>query len=113
MQRSLYLGGTVDEVIGETRLMKTMVYIGISQREVSLVIIRFELHTMIDCIIENKYLVYFVFVIMNNGLYIIQLTDLLLLSTLFSFFYHVLGTTHQKHAMNRFLEHISMIDIRE
>ena len=52
----------------ERHVMKTMIYIGISKGEVSLVIIRFELHTMVDCIIENKYLVYFVFDIMNNVL---------------------------------------------
>ena len=42
-----------------------------------MVIIRSKLHTMIDCIIENKHLVYFVFLIMNNVLCIIQFTDLL------------------------------------
>ena len=54
-------------------------------REVPIVIIRSKLHTMIDCIIEKKYLVYFVFVIINNVLYIIQFTDLLLLSPLLLF----------------------------
>ena len=37
-------------------------------REVPIVIIRSKLHTMIDCIIENKHLVCFVSVIMNSVL---------------------------------------------
>ena len=60
-------------------------FVLILKTEVLMVIIRSKLHTTIDCIIQNKYLVYFVFVIMNNVLYMIQFAYLLLPFPSFSF----------------------------
>ena len=64
-------------------------------REVSIVIIRSKLHTMIDCIIENKHLIYFVIVIMNNVLYIIQFPESFSSISIIHYFlfYHVLGAS--------------------
>ena len=77
----------------ERQVTKTMIYICVDTKKRRIDDYRsFRVtYTMTDCIIENKHLVYFVFVIMNNALYMIQSTDLLL--PLFSF-YHVLGPSH-------------------